>query len=284
MSSIIKVKNIVAVNFFDLSPRFSFGHHSHEDWEFIYSDTGTLEYEYGGVMHKLSQGEIVFHPPGSLHRTICDGVHSVSFFNMIISTDSRAMKIFKRGAFKVPSSSIPVLRALMAESQNTYLVSDPPLKINPDAPDDGIQTVINLTELFLLSLRRHIKNANLSKGGCDNSVFPLSSKEISDYLKENTDKKVTLDELSSHFHFGKTHLCEHFKKSTGKTILDYFLDLKIKKSKILLRETDSTIQGISDSLGFDSPEYFSRLFKKRVGISPKDFRKTLISGTKVKRE
>lgn len=283
MSSIIKVKNIVAVNFFDLSPHFSFGNHSHEDWEFIYVDNGSFEYEYGGIKYKLSSGEIVFHPPGALHKTVCDGVHSASFFNMIISSKSHSMKFFKRGAFKVPASSIPILRTLMNEAEKTYQVSEPPLKIRPDAPDDGVQTVINLTELFLLSLRRQIRNASTSPYDYKNSVCPLSSKEISDYLKEHINKKVTLDDLSSHFHFGKTCLCEQFKKNTGKSIMDYFIDLKIAKAKVLLRETDYAIQGISDFLGFDSAEYFSRLFKNRVGISPREFRKTLISGTKVKR-
>ncbi len=283
MSNIIKVKNIVAVNFFDLSPHFVFGDHSHDDWEFIYADTGSLAYEYGGVNHKLSQGEIIFHPPGTLHKTLCDGVHSASFFNMIISSNSRAMKIFERGSFKVAAESISILRKLMTEAEKTYLVSVPPLKIKPDAPDDGIQTVINLTELFLLSLRRQIKNA-ASPHNYNASISPLSSKEICDYLKEHIDKKVSLDELSYHFHFGKTRLCEQFKKNTGKSITDYFLDLKIKEAKILLRETESTIQGISYTLGFDSAEYFSRLFKKRVGISPKEFRKAIISGAKVKRQ
>ena len=68
-----------------------------------------------------------------------------------------------------------------------------------------------------------------------------------------------------------------FTTLSGRSPISYYLDLKLNESKRLLREDNITVKQISEKLGFESPEYFSRYFKKRVGHSPRDFRKMLIS-------
>lgn len=286
MADIIKLNKIVAINCFDISPSFKYEEHIHNDWEFLYADSGSLDYKTSGEMHHLSRGEIIFHRPGVLHGTFCDGEHSASFFNMIFSSKSRAMKCFEERPIRVPLDLIPLLDSIIKESERTYFVSRDILQKRIDAPDDGEQIVQSLTELFLLRLRRHIlkKNDISSHSGLRAENFEFSTDEIVKYLSENITSNISLDKLAEHFHFGKTYLCVQFKKKTGKSIIDYFLDIKISKSKTLLRETKDTIAQISDMLGFGSPEYFSRIFKKRTGYSPTEFRNMLITGTKVKKE
>lgn len=286
MSNIIKINKITAINCFDISPNFYLGEHMHNDWEFIYADSGKLDYISAGKRYTLSRGEIVFHPPGALHETICDGKHSASFFNMIFNTKSRCMSCFKNGAIRVPSELIPLLKAIITESERAYVVSSEPLLKQPDAGDDGEQIVRSLTELFLLQLRRHLLNAEGNIPGESSQLsgaeFPTDA--VSAYLADHISEQINLDELAQRFYFGKTYLCVNFKKKTGKSIIDSFLDMKIAKAKVMLREENTPIQIISESLGFSSAEYFSRVFKKRVGYSPTDFRNKLITGTKVVKE
>ena len=283
MSDVIKINKIKAINCFDISPNFYLGEHMHNDWEFIYADSGKLDYISSGKRCTLSRGEIVFHHPGALHETICDGKHSASFFNMIFNTKSRCMSCFKNGAVKVPSELIPHLKAIITESERAYVVSSEPLLKRLDAGDDGEQIVRSLTELFLLRLRRHILNTvrNMTNESTRLSGAEFSTDAVSAYLAEHISEQINLDELAQHFYFGKTYLCGNFKKKTGKSIIDSFLDMKIEKAKVILREENTPIQIISESLGFSSAEYFSRIFKKRVGYSPTDFRNKLITGTKV---
>ena len=196
------------------------------------------------------------------------------------------MGCFEKRPVKIPKELLPILRLLIAESERCYFVSREVLTLRPDAPDDGEQTVRLLCELFLLKLRRHIleEERGNTHRTAEGALSEPSPDAVMAYLGAHVTERVTLDMLSEHFHFGKTYLCVQFKKKTGKAILDYFLDLKITEAKRMLREGSASVQEISESLGFDSPEYFSRLFKKRVGYSPRDFRCMLITGTKVSKK
>ena len=66
-----------------------------------------------------------------------------------------------------------------------------------------------------------------------------------------------------------------FKKYTGVPPVQYHLDLKILRAKEMLLSTDKIIKEISYDLGFQSIYYFSRVFKKKLGVSPSEIRKTV---------
>ncbi|MCB0166075.1 MAG: helix-turn-helix transcriptional regulator, partial [Anaerolineae bacterium] len=63
-----------------------------------------------------------------------------------------------------------------------------------------------------------------------------------------------------------------FKKKTGYAPIDYFIRLKIQKACELLETTDQQVSEIGHSLGYPDIYYFSRLFKKVVGLSPRQYR------------
>ena len=285
MSDIIHIRCIDAVSCYDLSPTFSTKSEKHDNWEFVYIDSGTVGYVTDSVSGTLRQGELLFHRPGEVHSTVCNGKVSASIFTVIFETSSRAMEYFSCRAIKVPRELTPLLRQLIDECARTYTVSKYPLIKRPDAPRGGEQLIRNLTESFLILLMRERKNVPTS--------YAPSALEVSDcelvsdirrYLSDRISERVTLDMLSEQFHFGKTHMCVMFKKVCGTSILGYHLELKMSEAKRLLREDTLTVREISERLGFESPEYFSRCFKQRIGYSPRDFRGMLITGAKLKRE
>lgn len=97
--------------------------------------------------------------------------------------------------------------------------------------------------------------------------------EILQYLNQNIDKKVALDDLCQHFHISKYHLCHTFKQKTGLTIYNYIFAQRISIAKRKLIYTNDSLAEIALSTGFSSFSYFSKTFKEFEGISPRDFRK-----------
>lgn len=89
------------------------------------------------------------------------------------------------------------------------------------------------------------------------------------YMKENIDKIISLEELSSNVCLSKYHFSREFKKNIGTSPLNYFNKLKIDKACKMLKSDRQTIQEIASTLGFASPYYFSEMFKKHIGMSPK---------------
>lgn len=95
------------------------------------------------------------------------------------------------------------------------------------------------------------------------------------YMEENLEKPITLQDLADYTGYSVSHFSTIFRTHTGHSPLSYFNLLKVKKACELLEMTDMKINQISCKVGIDDSYYFSRLFTKTVGISPKKYRESL---------
>ncbi len=96
---------------------------------------------------------------------------------------------------------------------------------------------------------------------------------MTDFLKENIDKILKLEDLVAHAGCSSTHLYTLFKKETGHSPINFFILLKMQEACRYLSFSNQSIKEISFALGYDDQYYFSRLFKKIIGISPRNYRK-----------
>jgi two-component system, response regulator YesN len=85
---------------------------------------------------------------------------------------------------------------------------------------------------------------------------------------------ISLNYIADKLHVHKSYLCRLFKDEVGENIMQYILDMKIKRAKYLLANSHMKLYEISDSLGFTSQQYFSYVFKKQTGSSPNEFKRT----------
>lgn len=92
------------------------------------------------------------------------------------------------------------------------------------------------------------------------------------YISENYSEKITLESVSKACNLSVFYLSKLFKKNTGMKFIDYINLYKIEKAKQLLENTDMSIINISMSLGYDESGYFSKVFKKVVGVTPSAYR------------
>ena len=102
---------------------------------------------------------------------------------------------------------------------------------------------------------------------------PLVSK-IKNYVRLNLDKKISLTDVSDETHYSVSHLEMIFKQTTSLSITAYIIKKRIEKAKQLLIERVLTLNEVAEAVGFTDYNYFSRIFKKEVGVSPLTFRKS----------
>jgi AraC-like DNA-binding protein len=88
------------------------------------------------------------------------------------------------------------------------------------------------------------------------------------FMEENIYREVDLGGFGEMLGVSTSHLNSVFKSYTAMTPYQYFISIKIRKAKELLERGDCPIKEVAFRLGFDDPYYFSRLFKKKTGISP----------------
>ena len=87
-------------------------------------------------------------------------------------------------------------------------------------------------------------------------------------MEENVSGDVTLNAIAGTLGVSTSHLNDVFKSYTAMTPYQYFISIKIRRAKELLENGDLTIKEVAFRLGFDDPYYFSRLFRKKVGLPP----------------
>ena len=95
--------------------------------------------------------------------------------------------------------------------------------------------------------------------------------EIINYINTNY-LTVTLDELEEHFHLSKPYLSKYIKDKSGKTFGELVKNVRMKKARTLLKGGNMTVETIAEKVGYQNVEHFNRLFKKKYGMTPVQFR------------
>ena len=96
---------------------------------------------------------------------------------------------------------------------------------------------------------------------------------VKEYLDGHYTDKISLDDLEEHFFINKFYLSKIFKETYGTTVNNYLISKRITRAKQLLRFTDLTVDEIGAAVGMADANYFSRMFRKVEGISPREYRK-----------
>lgn len=96
---------------------------------------------------------------------------------------------------------------------------------------------------------------------------------LTHYMNENIEKQLTNPDFAAFVGYSESYLYRRFYKETGMAPKHYFQSLKIKKSCVLLAETNLSVKDISLKLGFNDPYYFSKLFRQITEMSPTEYRK-----------
>lgn len=277
------VSSVITILCYELSPKFFTEGERHDFWEMLYVDRGQVTCHTDTGDFILHQGELVFHKPNAFHSIVCDGAQSSSIFIISFDCRSAAMRMLVGKIFAVTNHQTKIIKRLISECSATFAISEYPLEKLASAPIGGSQLVKSYLEELLIFLARGEGKADQHVDFEPERMHNVDSlaQKIEEYLKVHLRGKVSLDEISVRFHYGKSSICDIFKKTYGETIIGYHTRLKIEAAKRLIFEKKMTISEIAEHLGFESPEYFSRTFKKLSGTSPRAFRSSLISGNTV---
>ncbi|MDP4153187.1 MAG: helix-turn-helix transcriptional regulator [Bacillota bacterium] len=106
---------------------------------------------------------------------------------------------------------------------------------------------------------RHVKHADIMEKALQ-------------YIRLNIDRKITLSDVAEHVYLSKSYLSRIFKKELGCTFTEYTNNLRVEKSKVYILDNSVSLVDIANAVGFEDQSYFTKVFKKTVGISPGRYR------------
>ena len=96
---------------------------------------------------------------------------------------------------------------------------------------------------------------------------------ILSYIDEHYAEKIRLEDLVEVVHINKYYICKIFQQCTGKTLLNYVNIVRVQKAVEKLISTNDPVTDIAFSVGFQDINYFSRIFKRVMNVSPTEIRK-----------
>lgn len=129
--------------------------------------------------------------------------------------------------------------------------------------DDIIKVVLNLLEK---------KSQNTETIIEDSPKCSYEVNQVVDFIKKNYHNNLTLKDISQRVSYSESYLSHLISKELDMTFIEFLNTIRIDRAKELLSTTNLKIYEISEKVGFQSVEYFSRYFKKLTGKSPKQFR------------
>jgi AraC-like DNA-binding protein len=107
----------------------------------------------------------------------------------------------------------------------------------------------------------------------DNRQDMVNIAKAVSYMENNFTEDISAGQLAELSHYSERHFMRIFRKTYNASPLEYIIDLRINHACMLLKSTDMSISETAEKCGFDNVNYFSRLFKKRMGITPSGYRK-----------
>lgn len=107
--------------------------------------------------------------------------------------------------------------------------------------------------------------------------LPPSLKKAIDYIDKNYMCRLTLDDLSQHIYLNKNYISQLFMKHLDVSFSNYLERVRIYKAQELLLNTNLSVMKIAEEIGYTSQSYFTKAFKKHVGMSPLKFRSISLS-------
>ncbi len=132
---------------------------------------------------------------------------------------------------------------------------------------DATRTLSALSKYVISHIETVLVQAN------DNDSINRKLHGIMKYVHEHyAENSLTIQGIAQNVFLSQTYLCAFFKKSTGKTLNEFITEVRIEKSKELLKDSGIKLYEVATSIGFTDANYFSTLFKKYTGCTPSEFR------------
>jgi len=273
------VKKIVTVHYFEFAKNYIFEGEKHDFWELLYVDKGEVDVMSDIQGYKLKQGELIFHKPNQFHNELANGKVAPNLVVISFECKSIEMIFFENKIINIGDNEKNLLAQIIREAKTAFKsqLNDSMLKKldRRDKADFGCEQLIKIyLEQMLISLIRKGTGigieSRLSSAIKERSYEDMTKKIIS-YLLSNITENISFEDVCRYSCISKTNLKVIFKEHTGKSVMEYYKNLKIEEIKTMIREGQHNFTEISKILGYSSIHYFSRHFKKATDMTPTQY-------------
>ncbi len=235
-----------------------------------------------GKRYDIECFDIVGIRPNVLHRTYypegepCKRI--IIRFNIPLKSNIQTMPELKK-VFGIFNSDVPIFRFPPEINKLIYRPLNDIYMLGKK-PDDISNLQIHLNFLEFLSLIYKYRYENIYAEEQPSGEIESKMYSITSYIHAHYSEDLSLEQIASDFYISSFYLSHKFKDVTGFTLTDYIHMTRVRNVQTLLLNTKDPITEIAGQCGFQSFSQFNRVFRKLVGMSPSEYRKTGGAGKK----
>lgn len=270
----IRVKRIYSIFEIFYPENFNFKGESHDFWECLYVAKGSACVSGDERVYNLSQGEIIFHKPLELHKFFINNSKGAVLYIFSFSAKGILTEFLKNKVFHLSIEQRNIILDMfsyarkMAEELGTN--AEDPFKRyfhESDKNDIYYHTIANFIERLALSLAHDSKKADVLKQN-DTIIFNKAIR----FMHENLAQNISGEDISKVCNVSVASLKRIFNKYAGVPVHRYFIKLKMQEATRLLEQGETT-DYIALKLGFSSQAYFSKAYKREMGLFASEVKK-----------
>lgn len=255
----------------------SFMWHWHPEIEITYVQKGTMCYKVNHMVYHLKEGDIVFNNSGALHSGTMENQKDCAYIP--VTFDSRLIYGFFQSIVNskyvdpvIQDSMLPAICIDQSEPWHKpfreYLLRI--IDLDEKKPDFyELDITICLQSMWRLLLEHITYEPQASR---ENSLEYDRIKKILSYIEENYQNKITLNDIAGHIHLCESECTRLFKRHMNTTLFAFLQEYRIERSLEFLQD-DQPVSAVADKAGFSDPNYYSKVFAKIKGCSPREYRK-----------
>ena len=254
----------------------SFMWHWHPEIEITYVQKGTMCYKVNHMVYHLKEGDIVFNNSGALHSGTMENQEDCAYIP--VTFDPRLIYGFFQSTINskyvdpvIQDSMLPAICIDQSESWHKpfreYLLRI--IALDEKKPDFyELDITICLQSMWRLLLEHITYEPQASR---ENSLEYDRIKKILSYIEENYQNKITLNDIAGHIHLCESECTRLFKRHMNTTLFAFLQEYRIERSLEFLQD-DQPVSAVADKAGLSDPNYYSKVFAKIKGCSPREYR------------
>lgn len=263
ISSSLDISEIYTKFYQEKGTNYNFSGEKHSYWELTYVGKGELLTTIDGVSYHLKQGDLIFYAPMQFHTQSTFEKISSSYLTINFKMNFNHADLLCNKIFSLKRDSYFIVTKLIEELSNDNLYSND-------------LSLCYLKQLIIQMLR--LDNSHFHSKPTTHMQQTYENELLNDillYIDDNIYEKISVSTLCEHFCISTSMLHSLFRKNMNNTAKNYINELKLSKSKELIRNSTHTLSEISEMLGFSSIHYFSKKFKSYFNISPTEYSKSI---------
>ena len=237
-------------------------------WVMIYCLGGAGAVEFDGRRHELGEGDLILLPPGEAHLYEADLLAPWSLFWFHFVGLRAADWVEALGwSRELPVLHVPGVEPMMEVFEDVYRHT---LHGYPDA--DVLALTTEFGRLFGV-VRMRLRARDLRARQTEDRIL-----EVLRLLREEPQRRWTVAQMARLARLSTPHFTELFRLQTGSPPLTFLIRLRLQLACSILEREEITIEETSRRVGYEDAYYFSRLFRKHLGVAPSRFREELRGG------